>query len=144
MQDAPTKETLLLALAKFLMMEVRPAVTDARLSFRLLIAANLAGIVAQECVSEDAQNQAELARLSALLPELAAARGAAGAPHEARETRETLAREIAEGNAKLAAGIKSGAVDIDPRGAAFAHVRRTLTEKLAVDNPRFDATRDLP
>jgi len=140
MQDAPAKETLLLALAKFLMTEVRPAVTDSRLSFRLLIAANLAGIVAQECAGEDEQNRAELARLHALFTDL----GADSPANSALPTRTKEVRAIAEGNALLAKGIADGTLDPKPGGAVFNHVKQTLTEKLAIDNPRFDAKRDLP
>ncbi len=141
MQDAPAKETLLLALAKFLITEVRPVVTDSRLSFRLLIAANLAGIVAQECAGEDEQNRAELARLTALFTELGAEMSA---PPAGMPTRTTEVRAIALCNEKLAKGIASGALDPAPGGAVFFHVKQTLTEKIAIDNPRFDAKRDLP
>lgn len=140
MQDAPTKETLLLAVAKFLMTEVRPAVTDPRLSFRLLIAANLAGIVAQECAGEDEQNRAELARLAAIFTDLAAdTPGAASLPPRTKDL-----QAIARGNARLAKGIRDGSLDPKPGGPVFQHVKQTLTEKLAIDNPRFDAKRDLP
>ncbi len=142
MQDAPTKETLLLALAKFLITEVRPVVTDSRLSFRLLIAANLAGIVAQECAGEDDQNRAELARLTALFTELDAEMTAPAVA--TLPTRKKEARAIALGNEKLAKGIASGVLDPASGTAVFAHVKQTLTEKLAMDNPRFDAKRDLP
>lgn len=142
MQDAPAKETLLLALAKFLMTEVRPVVTDPRLSFRLLIAANLAGIVAQECAGEDEQNRAELARLTAIFDELGAEMTAPVAL--AMPMRKKEQRAIALGNASLAKGVASGALDAAPGGAVFTHVKQTLTEKLAIDNPRFDAKRDLP
>ena len=135
MQDAPTKETLLLALAKFIMMEVRPAVTDSRLSFRLLIAANLAGIVAQECAGEDAQNRAELTRLTAIFQDLDRDVADAARPEQLRV--------LAEFNARLARGIVDGSLDTAPGNAVFAHIKSTLIEKLAIDNPRFDAKRDL-
>jgi uncharacterized protein YlxW (UPF0749 family) len=137
MQDAPTKETLLLALAKFIMTDVRPAVSDSRLSFRLLIAANLAGIVAQECAGEDEQNRAEIARLAALFPELAELQ-------KEVPPRAAQVRAMADGNAKLAKDIAAGALDVTPGGPTFAHVKQTLIEKLQIDNPRFDARRDLP
>jgi Domain of unknown function (DUF6285) len=141
MQDAPNKETLLLAVAKFLISEVRPAVKDSRLSFRLLIAANLAAICAQESSGEDVQNAAERARLAKIF--------SAGGDHEEQVPGEPLphALEIAaitKGNALLAKGIRDGALDIAPRSAVFDHVKRTLKEKLAIDNPRFDVEKDLP
>ena len=33
---------------------------------------------------------------------------------------------------------------VSPIVKDFSHVKQTLTEKLAIDNPRFDAKRELP
>ena len=68
MSDRPDKEILLQAVARFLEREVKGAITDPRLAFRVLIAANLTSIVAAESRGEEAQQQAELHRLRALLP----------------------------------------------------------------------------
>jgi hypothetical protein len=143
MQDAPNKETLLLALAKFLVAEVRPQVKDPRLSFRLLIAANLAGIVAQECAGEDEQNTAELARLARIFDDLLPASGA-GAVDAKSATRATQLAAIRAGNERLAKGIRDTSLDASPKGLVFQHIKQTLAEKLAIDNPRFDSKRDLP
>jgi hypothetical protein len=137
MQDAPNKETLLLAMAKFLVAEVRPQIKDPRLSFRLLIAANLAGIVAQECAGEDEQNAAELARFARIFEDLVA-----GDPKSA--TRATQLGAIRTGNERLAKGIREKTLDTSPSGPVFQHIKQTLAEKLAIDNPRFDSKRDLP
>src|SRR4051812_30641733 len=70
MQDRPAKEVLLDAIASFLLTQVKPAISDPALGFRVLIAANLATVVASEIRSGDEQNAAERERLRALLPEV--------------------------------------------------------------------------
>jgi hypothetical protein len=124
MQDRPDKEVLLDAVASFLVQQVRPAIADAGLNFRVLIAANLAGIVATEIRTGDAQDLAENERLRALLPDL----GAAG-------TREL--------NRVLTDRIRSGAFDDAAIVGVTAHVKQTLMEKLAVTNPRFETMLDI-
>lgn len=49
----PDKKQLLQAVAEFLMNDVRPAIQDPRLSFRVLIASNLARIAATELSADD-------------------------------------------------------------------------------------------
>ena len=75
MQNRPDKTDLLEAVARFLERDVKPAIKDPSLAFRVLIAANLAAVVAGELRVEDAATGAELDRLRALLPELAGALG---------------------------------------------------------------------
>ena len=48
MHDPPEREALLFAVAEFLTNDVKPLLTDPRLSFRALIAANLAQVVAAD------------------------------------------------------------------------------------------------
>jgi hypothetical protein len=127
MQDLPEKETILLAIAKFLGTEVRPQVTDPRLSFRLLIAAHLCGVVASECFGEDEQDAAELARLHALLE---------GVPADVHGKERVAA--IRQANARLAKAIRAGEIASEPGGDAWEHVKKTLFEKLSVANPRFE------
>jgi hypothetical protein len=131
MQDEPTRETILLAVAKFLGQEVRPLVADPKVSFRLLIAAHLCATVAGECDGEDAQNRAELARLRAIFPDLP---DAAALP--------AMKRAIAEGDRRLAAKIREG---LSPEEEALVtkHVQTTLIEKLAVNSPRFDVSGEI-
>ena len=45
------------------------------------------------------------------------------------------------GNAELCAQIRSGALD-DRRAEVFAHVRRTVRDKLAIANPKYPALRE--
>ena len=58
MQDRPSKEALLDAVATFLLEKVRPAIADPGLGFRVLIAANLASVAASEIRSEGTQDAA--------------------------------------------------------------------------------------
>jgi hypothetical protein len=132
MQDSPNKETMLLAVAKFLGTEVRPLVKDPKVSFRLLIAAHLCATVASECDGEEAQDRAELGRLVSLLADV---------PHA--EPGSASRKAIAKGNAELARAIRDGAVPIDASSPAFAHIKATLVEKLAINSPRFDTRADI-
>src|SRR5581483_4612963 len=68
MQDRPTDRELIDAVAQFLDSELTPTVTDPRLRFRALVAANILHIVTRELEQGDAQLRAEYARLTALLP----------------------------------------------------------------------------
>jgi hypothetical protein len=134
MQDRPSKEALLDALAGFLLQQVRPSIADPGLSFRVLIAANLATVVAAEIRSEEAQDEAELARLQALLPEVRATRGS---------TRDELHAAIRTLNTALCRQLRSDRIDQEQFARSAAHVKQTLLEKLAVNNPRFETASDI-
>src|SRR4051812_36047500 len=128
MPERPEKDVLLDAVGRFLD-EIRPLITDPRLAFRVLIAQSLTSIVASEIRQGDAHDQAELARLSALLPDRAAV-FAPGAPTGARirALRAVLATEL-----RL-----PDPIDADRMKSIRDHIRTTLAEKLAISNPRFD------
>ena len=131
MQDNPTRETILLVVAKFLGGEVKPLIKDPKVAFRILIAAHLCASVAQECDGEDAQNQAELSRLRALFDDL---------PEAA--TTPAAKKVIALGNARLARKIKEGLTD-EEEAAITRHVQTTLIEKLGTNSPRFDTSKEI-
>jgi hypothetical protein len=122
MQDPPEKELLLGAIARFLAEEIRPVVTDARKSFRVLVAAHLAMTVANECRVGATDEVEELARLRAFYP---------GSEGSLAELNARLAREVREGT--LAAD--------DPR--LRDHVKKSLLAKLAVNSPRFDTSPEI-
>lgn len=130
MQDSPEKEILLSAIARFLDKDVRPLISDPRLSFRVLIAAHLAQVAALESAAEDGHDAAELARLRALF-------GDEQAPPPPDRAARTSA--IASYNRRLAERIRGG-LSPDERARVTAHVMATLRDKLAVNNVRFDAT----
>jgi hypothetical protein len=123
MQDPPEKEMLLGAVARFLAEEVRPLVSDARVNFRVLIAAHLAMTVASECRDGAAHDAAEFARLRAIYPDAGSA-------------------SLAELNARLAGDVKSGALGADD-ALVREHVKKTLLAKLAVNSPRFDTRAEI-
>jgi len=128
MQDRPTALELLRAVREFLEADVLPGL-EGRRRFHALVAANVLGIVERELAGEEAQLEAQLARLAAL-PGL----GAGEQPPALGALRERVrALETA-----LAERIRRGEADAGPfADAVRAHVRATVVEKLAVSNPRW-------
>jgi hypothetical protein len=128
MQDRPTAPDLLAALRAFLLEEVAPALTDPRLRFRTLIAANVAAIVARELESEEERLRAEWTQLAALDDEPAPAPASLADLRAAIEARQRA----------LCARIQAGEADADPwRPAAWRYARWSVEEKLRVANPRY-------
>ena len=125
MQDRPDKTALLASIAQFLMVEIRPAITDPALGFRVLIAAHLAAGVAREVASEDELDIAQLAGLQALLGD---------EPHIPGRSDARRAC-ITEANRRLTDRIRAGEVDFDQ---VNAHLQQVLAGKLTVSNPNFD------
>jgi hypothetical protein len=123
MQDPPDKATLLDAVAQFLALELKGAVADPRLAFRVLIAAHLTASVAAELRGDEAQDAAELARLRALLPDFAP------------QQNDPARAQIIAMNRELTLRFRDGRL---PSSQAFDHLQKTLAEKLAVVSPRFD------
>jgi len=112
--DRPTAAELVEAVREFLTAHVAPNV-DGQLAFHARVAANALAIVERELAQGAAMNEAELARLVALL-------GRDG-------DLETLNRELAQ-------RIRSGALD-DRRAEVLAHLRQICADKLALANPRY-------
>jgi len=125
MQDRPDKTVLLAAIAQFLVTEVRPAVEDPALRFRVLIAAHLAGGIAREIATEDDLDTEQLSGLQALLGE--------SEPIPGRSDERRAAIEAAQ--RRLAERIQAGDLDFD---AVSEHLQRVLAGMLRVSNPRFD------
>jgi hypothetical protein len=115
MQEKPDKLELLQSLAEFLMAEIKPQITDARLSFRVLIAANLATVVANELRGEARHEEAERARLKSLL-------------------HDVTGDDLRALNVELAARLRDGRIGLE----ALPHLRDTLRDQLSVNNPFFD------
>ena len=123
MQTRPDHPTLLDATARFLLAEVSPRLeADKALQFRVLIAANLAAVVAAELRTHQTRCDAELGRLRALFSAPAA-------------TAKTPDDELAALNHQLVLALRGGTVD---RAQALAHCLATAKETLEVVNPRFD------
>ncbi|MEW5740057.1 MAG: DUF6285 domain-containing protein [Myxococcota bacterium] len=124
MQNRPDHPTLLDAVATFLLTEVSPKLeADKALQFRVLIAANLATIVAGEQRTHDARLAAELGRLQALLERPDARMDEASL--------EALNRALVE-------RIRSGPAEGDAFTRILEHLLATAKETLAVTNPRFE------
>lgn len=127
MQDKPTSIELLEALAAFLREELAPRL-DGGLRFKALVGANVAGIVAREIALGPQQDRAQLERLTRLSGEDRSAGGAAVAD---------VAGRVRELSFDVCRRIDAGEADSGPwREQLLDHLRATVAEKLAVDNPK--------
>lgn len=94
-----------------------------------LMVLNAIGIAAREAEADTAPLWAELQRRADLYHE--------PAPQPEPRTRAALVDALAEANRRLANEIRAGAFADPGRVAALrAHLRRTLTDQLAVSNPK--------
>lgn len=118
MQDEPTPQELLTAVAGWLRNELMP-VAPADKVFHVRVAANAIDLALRQLAQARQGDAAERGRLAALL-------GRDG--------------DLAMQNAALAEGIASGAVDAD-NPAVIDHLYATTLEKLAVDQPAYAAYR---
>lgn len=129
MQDKPTATELLDALAVFLRDEVAPRL-DGGLRFKALVGANVAGIVSREIALGAHQERAQHERLKTLL-------GADGAKATAPAEDEDIASCVRTLSTELCRRIDAGDADTGPwRHEVLAHLRKTVEEKLAIDNPK--------
>lgn len=124
MQDHPTSLELVNAVARFLMTEIAPTLSDPRLRFRALVAANVLTIVGRELQMGEELIQTEWHRLNALMGD--------DAPGE------DVAQEIDVMTRALCFDIRQGKADQGEfHDAAFEHVEQTVIEKLQVANPKY-------
>lgn len=124
MQNRPDHPTLLDAVASFLLSDVSPKLeADKALQFRVLIAANLASVVAGEARTHDERLVAEASRLKALLDR-------PDAPVD-EASLDALNRELVQ-------RIREGAASGDAFTKTLEHLLTTAKETLAVTNPRFE------
>lgn len=124
MQDHPTSLELINAVAQFLNTELAPTLSDPRLKFRALVAANVLNIVARELELSDAQLRAERERLNELLSENASG--------------ENLRADVERMTRELSQKIRAGEADEGAfHNAVFAHVEQTVIEKLLIANPKY-------
>jgi hypothetical protein len=133
MQERPNKLVLLTAISRFLVEEARPALTDPRLSFRALIAAHLASVVAAELTSDEDSVNRDLARLARVFPD-------PPSPSAASETLDARRAHLADLNARLAARLRAHTPPPAELAEIAAVLRESLLEKLAIENPRFDTS----
>lgn len=118
MQDEPTPEELIKAVADFLRNDIAPLITGHH-AFKLRVSINALDLVGRQLKLEQGSNAAEAARLSQIL-------GTQGS--------------LAELNRVLADRIASGEVDLQTPEVA-EHLWRTTMDKLAVDQPNYGSYR---
>ena len=124
MQDAPSPEQLLQAVARYLRDEVGPALAragDAALAYQARVAANMLDIAGRQLAQAAAEQAAESARLQDLLGEMGSLAGL---------------------NQRLAERIVGGELAVGQPGLA-EHLWLTTLAKLAVDQPGYDTYRRL-
>jgi hypothetical protein len=114
MQDEPTPEELLKAVADFLRNDIAPVISGHN-AFKLRVSINALELVTRQLALESHSDAAEAVRLSQLL-------GAQGS--------------LAELNRTLADRIAMGELDLQTRGLAD-HLWQTTMDKLAVDQPNY-------
>ena len=118
MQDEPTPEELIKAVANFLRDDIAPAISG-HAAFKLRVAINALNLVTRQLALEQSGNLDEAVRLSGLL-------GMQGT--------------LKELNGVLAARIASGEAGLQTPGLAD-HLWRMTMDKLAVDQPNYSSYR---
>ena len=114
MQDEPTLEELIRAVADFLRHDIAPGISGHN-AFKLRVSINALDLVARQLALAQGSDAAEAARLTRLLGE----EGTLG------KLNRILADRIAKGEA-----------DLETPGLA-AHLWQTTMDKLAVDQPNY-------
>ena len=114
MQDEPTPEELIKAVADFLRNEIAPGISGHH-AFKLRVSINALDLVIRQLRLEEGSDAEEIARLSRLL-------GQQGS--------------LAELNRVLADRIAKGEADLQTPGLA-EHLWQTTMDKLAVDQPNY-------
>jgi hypothetical protein len=114
MQDEPTPEELIKAVADFLRNDIAPVISGHN-AFKLRVSVNALDLVTRQLALEEGSNTAEAERLSRLL----------GMQGSLTELNRTLADRIAKGE-----------LDLQTPGLAD-HLWQTTMDKLAVDQPNY-------
>jgi hypothetical protein len=114
MQDEPTPEELIKAVADFLRNDIVPVISGHN-AFKLRVAINALDLVTRQLALEEGSDAAELAGLSKLL---------------------NMQGSLGELNRALAERIAEGEVDLQTPGLS-EHLWQTTMAKLAVDQPNY-------
>src|SRR5258708_4588452 len=114
MQDEPTPEELIKAVADFLRSDIAPGISGHN-AFKLRVSINALDLVSRQLTLEEESDAAEVSRLSQLL----------GMQGSLTELNRTLADRIAKGE-----------LDLQTPGLA-EHLWQTTMDKLAVDQPNY-------
>ena len=116
MQDEPTPEELIKAVADFLRNDIAPAISGHN-AFKLRVSINALDLVTRQLTLQQDSDAAEAARLSRLL----------GKQGSLSELNRALTDQIAKGD-----------VDLQTPGLSD-HLWQTTMDKLAVDQPNYAA-----
>ena len=131
MHDRPTANELIAAARHFLECDLLPQLSDARLRFQTLVAANVLSIAERELQSEESSLADEWKYLAARL------KGTQRAPQSLAD----LKRMVRDGNRLLCERIRAGDFDEPARFRQLsAELRKWVERKLEVANPRYLAT----
>jgi hypothetical protein len=129
MNDRPTAGELVHAVRVFLEKELLPGLTDARLRFQTLVAANVLSVAGRELAGEEAMLREEWGMLNGVL---------AGSAHAEPSGVGELRRSVREMNERLCALIRAGEFDDRHSWHDLAMMVRPLVfRKLEVANPRL-------
>ena len=124
MQDRPSVDELLEAVAGFLQNDVMPNTTG-RLNFHARVAGNVIQILRRELSLEEEHLAREWAGLDILL-----------GPHERPASLAQWRQALVDRNQDLSSRIRAGDADAGAMHVAtLAHLRAVLRDKLAVSNP---------
>ena len=126
MNDRPTAGELIEAVRLFLEKELLPGLSDARLRFQTLVAANVLAVAGRELTAEEATLREEWQALAGLLDER----------KEMPVSVTELRRGVWEMNERLCGQIRTGQFD-GAQAPLWALFRRQVTAKLLVANPRY-------
>lgn len=131
MNDAPNPEQLLAAVSRFLREQALPEL-DGHTAFHARVAANVIDIVARQIRRAADDDEAERARLRALLGDLTVPADGCDGSHGSDD-----ADALAHLNRALCERIADGRLTADTPGLAD-HLWLTTLAKLAVDQPGYD------
>lgn len=133
MQDRPSANDLLEAIADFLIKEIYPAVKENDLlMYKTLVSWNMLGVLAREQKLQDEILQQELTELSALLKK--------DIPQEFQNS-ASIKSLLQTWQEELAHKIRSEKI-FDTNSSEWSYVRESLKRKLSVANPRFSLTEE--
>ncbi len=137
MNPRPDASTVLFGLAAFLEQDARPAIQDRALSFRVLVAANLARMLSAELLTERDRLDAQLRGLRTVL-----------GPERVRDVTDagldTLRTAVTYADRELAAALRDPSAATELVRAATEYARATLRDALAISNPGFALDDDVP
>ena len=128
MNDRPSAVELIDAVRGYLEKELLPALTDARLRFQTLVAANVLSVAGRELATEAEHLEEEWRLLDESLGQGEAA------PKGTKEMRQAIERR----NRGMCERIRGGEFDEpEPFSKLAERLRRVVVRKLEVANPRY-------